>query len=352
MTHKKISIIALLVTSLCAGGFVYYKKFISNSSNDSGTDALLEMLLSSKEEMLLNPNDPKVLLKEASSYYDFIRGVFSANESMMLTDDTLPLGSIATMTSAFKRLGYDLSDVEKSKSKGDDYYLETFQKKLDEIKDKMLDEAIQYYRKSFQLLEPDKVPSAEYYHELGVLYYMKGRAYSTEATKYILKSINMDYKNPWGLCFLGNIYYEIDSLENAIYYYKKAYEILPNNPIILFNLAWSEKEAGFLDESERGFHELVNTMSLEETLTPADISVILKAHYSLGYIALDRKKYPDAVKEFALVTQLEPMSPEGYYWLGKSFYMNNQKDDAKKAWGSLIKIDPAFKDVQSLYENL
>jgi tetratricopeptide (TPR) repeat protein len=63
-----------------------------------------------------------------------------------------------------------------------------------------------------------------------------------------------------------------------------------------------------------------------------DKKAVLYAHFYLGLVYFEREMYEDAENFFLKTLALGPNLIEAYYELGRSYWFNNQGDDAKRTW--------------------
>jgi tetratricopeptide (TPR) repeat protein len=134
-----------------------------------------------------------------------------------------------------------------------------------------------------------------------------------EALNYLIDVLRIDPKDVWAYILVGNIYgkYRKD-FASAEIFYKKAYEINPNDPYLLNNYAAIKVDKGELEEAERMFRTSIEA----------------------------NPKYPNSTFGLALLYHNQNKYAESLVVMEKFFKLHQTEDPRSK---------PVFDDIRSLY---
>ncbi len=118
----------------------------------------------------------------------------------------------------------------------------------------------------------------------------------------LMKLVSADPANKDALRELGDMNLASDRYPDAITWYKKLAELDPTNVEVLDNISTANLYVGNTDEAKVWIEKAL-------AVNPNDVS----AHYNMGYVYAGStpQDLASAVKEWDLVVQLSPTSPEG-----------------------------------------
>jgi len=128
---------------------------------------------------------------------------------------------------------------------------------------------------------------------------------------------------------LGVIYAEKGMLDEAVRHYRKALEIVPNDPIILTNLGTAYGKKNLFDEAGNMFRRAL-----------AANPDYPKAHIYLGDIYMSQKSIEQAILEYLKGVEGDPRSPEGHYKLGLAYHGQGKLEMAVDEYRKAVEINP------------
>ena len=116
-----------------------------------------------------------------------------------------------------------------------------------------------------------------------------------------------------------------EAYDDALQTFSKVLMKEPANSLARINV-------GYICLKKRIFGEAIEHLSKAIRLDN-DRKAVLYAHFYLGLVYLEREMYEDAQTFFKKTLGLGPNLIEAYYELGRAHWFNDEKDDAKVAWG-------------------
>ena len=134
---------------------------------------------------------------------------------------------------------------------------------------------------------------------------------------------------------LASVYQKLEQNQKAVELYEQLIEQVPNNPVVLNNLAWLywlKQDQRSLDYAERALAVAPDKAEIADTL---------------GWIMLhmgDKKKALEIIRDAA---SKAPTMPEIRYHLAVALHKNNQNEQAKKELTRLLRDYPGFSEEQS-----
>ena len=181
-------------------------------------------------------------------------------------------------------------------------------------------EAINSLLKAVELNPDDELN----WHLLGHSYYKNGQY--QDAINSLLKAIELNPDDELNWYWLGSSYYENGKYQEAINSLLKAVELNPNNFESWHSLGWAYCNVGEYVASIGAF--------IEE----AKLNYNANAFYGIGYNFKYINEYKDAIDAFTTAVELEP--DNWLYWdeLGKSYYLNEQYEEAVECFEKSIEI--------------
>lgn len=186
--------------------------------------------------------------------------------------------------------------------------------------------AIEEYKKSIQL-NPESV---EAYSNLGWLYVDQSK--NDEALVVFEKAAELKPGDIGLLNNLGWAYTNLHKYEEALSEYRKALKLDPASAMIHNNIGIVYFHLNRLDEAGR---ELNRAIQLEPESQAA-----VYAHYYIGQIYQQEKKYEFALKEYQEALKMESDYGDPYFRLGECWKEKGQKAKARRAFLEYLKREP------------
>ena len=178
---------------------------------------------------------------------------------------------------------------------------------------------------------------------LGVITYMSGKSMTlTRNYKDVVtlwENLLSDNPKAWvAYTNLGYIYRSVGKIENAISLYRKAIEIIPDDPNAYYNLANTYYDIG---ETEQAIELYRKTIKID--------SHYVNAYNNLGLIYNNIGKTNEAIDLFRRAIQINPRQAKTYYNLGLTYENIGNSEQAIELYRKAIEIDPHFSEA---YYNL
>ncbi|MEW6555765.1 MAG: tetratricopeptide repeat protein [Elusimicrobiota bacterium] len=193
---------------------------------------------------------------------------------------------------------------------------------------KNYEKAITYFEKYLQL-QPE---SPEIYVSIGILYHKLNKP--VEAESYLKKAYEMDSNSIVPLVALAGIYEEKKDYKKAIELYEKLLNIFPEDTEPMLKIA------GLSILNKDLLTAKKYLLKIKETI-PTNHWV----DYYLGLIALDEKKYDEALKYFDHSIHLNKKLPEPYIQKGYIFTILENTKQAVKSFEQAIRLGSENPDV-------
>jgi predicted TPR repeat methyltransferase len=127
---------------------------------------------------------------------------------------------------------------------------------------------------------------------------------------------------------LGQIYYEQNNFEQAVYHYKEAAAQQPDDADILFNLALALKKTDKLSEAAKVYYQVL-------TLCPDDP----EAHYNLALTLQARHEYDQAINSYQQAVALDPDYGPAHNNLGFLLHRQGRLTEAAEIYKKLIALN-------------
>jgi len=67
-----------------------------------------------------------------------------------------------------------------------------------------------------------------------------------------------------------------------------------------------------------------------------------EAFFNLGFLAMERKKFEEAIDNFKSFLKMQPRHPKAHFGLATSYAMMGKKEEAKQYYENAIAYDPEF----------
>ena len=178
---------------------------------------------------------------------------------------------------------------------------------------------------------------------LGVITYMSGKSMTlTRNYKDVVtlwENLLSDNPKAWvAYTNLGYIYRSVGKIENAISLYRKAIEIIPDDPNAYYNLANTYYDIG---ETEQAIELYRKTIKID--------SHYVNAYNNLGLIYNNIGKTNEAIDLFRRAIQINPRQAKTYYNLGLTYENIGSSEEAIELYEKAIEIDLHFSEA---YYNL
>jgi tetratricopeptide (TPR) repeat protein len=140
---------------------------------------------------------------------------------------------------------------------------------------------------------------------------------------------------------LGNLYYDQGNREEAEKTFRKVLELKPDHVRALVNLGVVLNEGG---KSQDGLAQLEKALAVK----PNDSEVLAVK----GQILYALKRYNEAVDLYKQAIQINSKSQKGHYWLGVAFADAGIYREAIKEWKIVVDIDPDSPDAGTAREGI
>jgi SpoVK/Ycf46/Vps4 family AAA+-type ATPase len=128
---------------------------------------------------------------------------------------------------------------------------------------------------------------------------------------------------------LANEYRRLSYFQQAIHHYKESIRIKPTPAV--------QSSLGFLHLELKQFPEAIKHFTQILRANPADS----RAHNGLGETSLGMKHYKEAIQHFAKAIEIEPAKSVYHYNLGKAFQKLECYADAVNKYRQALKLDPS-----------
>jgi tetratricopeptide (TPR) repeat protein len=138
------------------------------------------------------------------------------------------------------------------------------------------------------------------------------------------KAIELSPGDPQSEALLGWAQMLNEKYDEALANFQKVLMREPSNALARINV-------GYICLKKRTFGEAIEHLSKAIRLDN-DKKATLYAHFYLGLVYLEREMYEDAENFFQKTLVLGPNLIEAYYEMGRAYWFNDQKDEAKDTW--------------------
>jgi tetratricopeptide (TPR) repeat protein len=138
------------------------------------------------------------------------------------------------------------------------------------------------------------------------------------------KAIELSPGDPQSEALLGWARMLNEKYDEALGNFQKVLMREPSNALARINV-------GYICFKKRIFGEAIEHLSKAIRLD-TDKKATLYAHFYLGLVYLEREMYEDAENFFQKTLHLGPNLIEAYYEMGRAYWFNGQKDEAKATW--------------------
>jgi tetratricopeptide (TPR) repeat protein len=138
------------------------------------------------------------------------------------------------------------------------------------------------------------------------------------------KAIALSPGDPQSEALLGWAQMLNEKYDAALANFQKVLMREPSNALARINV-------GYICLKKRTFGEAIEHLSKAIRLDN-DKKATLYAHFYLGLVYLEREMYEDAENFFQKTLILGPNLIEAYFEMGRAYWFNDQKDEAKDAW--------------------
>ncbi|MBI3567308.1 MAG: tetratricopeptide repeat protein [Gemmatimonadetes bacterium] len=140
----------------------------------------------------------------------------------------------------------------------------------------------------------------------------------------LLKAIDLSPGDVQAIALLGWAQMLQEKYDEAMMSFQKVLMKEPSNALARINV-------GYICLKKKIFGEAIEHLSKAIRLDN-DKKATLYAHFYLGLVYLEREMYEDAENFFQKTLAIGPNLIEAYYELGRAYWFNDQKDEAKAAW--------------------
>lgn len=174
---------------------------------------------------------------------------------------------------------------------------------------------------------------------LNVLYFFPPNKPSADLENIELQSAQKNAsENPndaEALVRLGYVHFTMENYKDAIVWYKKAFDLEPQSPLIRYHLA-----LGFLaTEQYKNSIELLKPLAEEGVLN-------FDAHFTLGKAYYRIRNYEEAVLSLKKATVISPAAADAHYLLGLSYESLEEEEQALKSYSRALEMVPDYHEVE------
>jgi tetratricopeptide (TPR) repeat protein len=138
------------------------------------------------------------------------------------------------------------------------------------------------------------------------------------------KAIELSPGDPQSEALLGWALMLQEKYDDALLFFQKVLMRQPANALARINV-------GYICLKKRIFGEAIEHLSKAIRLDN-DKKATLYAHFYLGLVYLEREMFEDAQVFFQKTIALGPNLIEAHYELGRAYWFNDQREEAKAAW--------------------
>ncbi len=140
------------------------------------------------------------------------------------------------------------------------------------------------------------------------------------------RALELSPNDPQSEALLGWAQMLQEKYDDALMNFQKVLMREPANALARINV-------GYICLKKRIFGEAIEHLSKAIRLDN-DKKATLYAHFYLGLTYLEREMYEDAQTFFQKTLAIGPNLIEAYYELGRAYWFNDQRDEAREAWSS------------------
>ncbi len=151
---------------------------------------------------------------------------------------------------------------------------------------------------------------------------------STSASAYVNYALSMEVLQKW------------DAARIAL---RKVLQINPNYIQGHYHLGYCLSQMDSIPSAMRAYETFVG---LADTLQSKYKNELFSAYRYMAVVHLSNKKYPQAEAALTKVVALKPNDWEMHLWLAQTLHALNKKDEAKKEYQKVLRIDPNNKDAK------
>ncbi len=144
------------------------------------------------------------------------------------------------------------------------------------------------------------------------------------AEKALTRAIELSPGDPQSEALLGWAQMLQEKYDDALMNFQKVLMREPANALARINV-------GYICLKKKIFGEAIEHLSKAIRLDN-DRKATLYAHFYLGLVYLEREMYEDAQTFFQKTLNLGPNLIEAYYELGRAYWFNDERDEARAAW--------------------
>jgi len=144
------------------------------------------------------------------------------------------------------------------------------------------------------------------------------------AEKALTKAIELSPGDPQSEALLGWAQMLQEKYDDALMNFQKVLMREPANALARINV-------GYICLKKQIFGEAIEHLSKAIRLDN-DRKATLYAHFYLGLVYLEREMYEDAQTFFQKTLNLGPNLIEAYYELGRAYWFNDERDEARATW--------------------
>lgn len=149
--------------------------------------------------------------------------------------------------------------------------------------------------------------------------------------------------------YLGNVYFNENKPDSALYYFNKSLEKDSNNPLIYIYLG---DAFSALNDKNSARQNFIRAIELIENNKGTNGKFITTAFAKLSGLLLDLKDFKELNKLAKKWTEMDKESAFSWIYLAVSYQGMNNKDEACKAWKKVLQLDPKNKTANQYFKQL
>ena len=201
----------------------------------------------------------------------------------------------------------------------------------------------------------------------------KGTSFWKNSTILAGRGILIQPDNHLAYHMLANHHFSNEDMEQAEYFYKRFYELQPNDFHVHIRLASVLKAQGKFDESEAllrtclelypdnaiGYLDMGLLMTARQDFEGAKTwyeqalslphDPLTQYHISYGNLLAQTGKLDDALKQYELAKQIDANDPSIYHNEASAYFLHEMTEEALKSIQECYELDPDYEPAQALH---
>ena len=142
---------------------------------------------------------------------------------------------------------------------------------------------------------------------------------------------------------VADLYMQANRIDDALAQYHQALGIDASSEAALYGLGLAYQQKGDLNNAGAAFTSIIQTVKVNADNAAPDPR-LQGAHFYLGEVLRDQKRYDDAINEFRKALALNQSDADTLFELGKTFALNGDNANAAQALDVALAFVPDFRD--------